>query len=783
MNDDTIQLLTQGAFLLVFVLTLIDLFRYRDRQRLEVAGLFATLGISIAIGLFTRATAIEMPLVAKVGTLGIVAQPYLLLRLVEHFRPLPRVQHALGLAGLLVSWLVILIAETPLPRWATLAVVVAFGYVEAYATLAFIRAAVTASGVTKRRLVAIALGSGLLAAVILLAGLSAALPVAAPFMTPISRLGALAAAIAYYLGFAPPRWLRGTWQMAELQRFLAGLVARPAEERLTAALQHLGPASARAIGGKAAVVAVQSDESRELTIQADAENRAVLEAAGITRVSRGLDSAVIMQAWDQQRAVAADDEGEWGSELRRLAEAFGGARAALMAPLATGGQPHGLVIVLFERRPLFPDDELALLTMLANQAAVALEVGELYSQAQREAAQRQVLLDLSQAIAAASDARAVAEQVVDHLARLLPAATCSVLLRVPDGGLEVAAVRGTLAHLHPGRRFPAGSGVAARALQSGAPVVVDDVRVNPDWPGLDPDVRSTLAAPLRHHDESLGVLTVQSGLPAAFGSEEVAMAQIVAAHVAVALARAQLVEQLLQQNVALEEAVQELEAFSYSVSHDLRAPLRAMDGFSRILAEEHGANLSSEAQRYLRLVRDNAQQMGHLVDDLLAFSRLSRQPLTREWVDPARVARQALAERRDELEGRRLKISIGELPACWADPALLKQVVANLLGNALKFTRGREAAEIQVGCSQDGDGSVYFVRDNGAGFDMRYADKLFGVFQRLHRAEEYEGTGVGLAIVQRIVHRHGGRVWAEGEVGRGATFSFTIGGDGAGGGR
>lgn len=261
------------------------------------------------------------------------------------------------------------------------------------------------------------------------------------------------------------------------------------------------------------------------------------------------------------------------------------------------------------------------------------------------------------------------------------------------------------------------------------------------------------------------------------------MAQIVAAHVAVALARAQLVEQLLQQNVALEEAVQELEAFSYSVSHDLRAPLRAMDGFSRILAEEHGANLSSEAQRYLRLVRDNAQQMGHLVDDLLAFSRLSRQPLTREWVDPARVARQALAERRDELEGRRLKISIGELPACWADPALLKQVVANLLGNALKFTRGREAAEIQVGCSQDGAGSVYFVRDNGAGFDMRYADKLFGVFQRLHRAEEYEGTGVGLAIVQRIVHRHGGRVWAEGEVGRGATFSFTIGGDGAGGGR
>ncbi len=243
----------------------------------------------------------------------------------------------------------------------------------------------------------------------------------------------------------------------------------------------------------------------------------------------------------------------------------------------------------------------------------------------------------------------------------------------------------------------------------------------------------------------------------------------------------------------LEQANEELESFSYSVSHDLRAPLRAIDGFSRILQEEYAPELGAEAQRYLGLVRDNAQQMGWLIDDLLAFSRLSRRSLDKQSVSPADLARQVLEELAHEYEGRRVEISIAELPKCQADPSLLKQVYVNLLSNALKYTRERETARIEVGTvgikdvrSQiadfggdqseisDPQSAIYFVRDNGVGFDMRYADKLFGVFQRFHRAEEYEGTGVGLAIVQRIVRRHGGRVWAEAEVDKGATFYFTI---------
>jgi light-regulated signal transduction histidine kinase (bacteriophytochrome) len=228
---------------------------------------------------------------------------------------------------------------------------------------------------------------------------------------------------------------------------------------------------------------------------------------------------------------------------------------------------------------------------------------------------------------------------------------------------------------------------------------------------------------------------------------------------------------LARSHAELEAVNRDLEAFAYSVSHDLRAPLRAIDGFSRILLADYAPTLSDEPQHYLQLVRQNAQQMGCLIDDLLTFSRLSRQPLNKQSITPTRLVREVWDDLRPEQEGRRVDIVISDLPACRADPTLLKQVFVNLLSNALKFTRQREVAQIEVGCRE---GHVYFVKDNGVGFDMQYAHKLFGVFQRLHRAEEYEGTGVGLAIVQRIIHRHDGRVWAEAEVDKGATFYFTL---------
>jgi len=233
--------------------------------------------------------------------------------------------------------------------------------------------------------------------------------------------------------------------------------------------------------------------------------------------------------------------------------------------------------------------------------------------------------------------------------------------------------------------------------------------------------------------------------------------------------------QVAQRTKALEGTNAELESFSYSVSHDLRAPLRAIHGFARILLEDHNAKLDPEAQRLLGVIDQNTRRMGQLIDDLLAFSRLGRKEIASARVDMTELARLVADElRRGEGDRNGLELRIDSLVPAHGDRALLRQVLGNLLQNALKFTRGRPDTRIEVGSRPDGKETVYFVKDNGAGFDARYVDKLFGVFQRLHSAEEFDGTGVGLAIVKRIVQRHGGRVWAEGKLNEGATFYFSL---------
>jgi hypothetical protein len=236
----------------------------------------------------------------------------------------------------------------------------------------------------------------------------------------------------------------------------------------------------------------------------------------------------------------------------------------------------------------------------------------------------------------------------------------------------------------------------------------------------------------------------------------------------------ELQQRVREHTAALEAANKELEAFSYSVSHDLRAPLRAIDGFSQILVKEHAPQLSDEAQNLLQAVSHNALRMGQLIDDLLAFSRLGHLPVSKERVNVAGLVQNVLDELHREHEGRDVEVRVDPLPDCMGDPSLLKQVWVNLLSNAFKFTRQRERALIEISCHEQQGEKVYVVRDNGAGFDMTYFDKLFGVFQRLHRSDEFEGTGAGLAIVQRIIHRHGGRIRAEAAVNQGAAFFFTL---------
>lgn len=232
--------------------------------------------------------------------------------------------------------------------------------------------------------------------------------------------------------------------------------------------------------------------------------------------------------------------------------------------------------------------------------------------------------------------------------------------------------------------------------------------------------------------------------------------------------------QLQEKNRALEIAYQELEAFSYSISHDLRAPVRAMRGFARMLAEELPRDISKDAQHCLERIENSAERMSQLIDGLLSLARLARQPLAKSWINPTLVAQEVMKELCAELKDRAVDIQIETMPFCEADATLLHQIYVNLLSNALKYTRTRNPAVIRVSALSVDGNCVYRIEDNGTGFDMRHASKLFRVFQRLHHAAEFEGIGVGLALVQQIVQRHGGRIWAEARPRRGATFSFTL---------
>jgi two-component system sensor kinase len=372
-----------------------------------------------------------------------------------------------------------------------------------------------------------------------------------------------------------------------------------------------------------------------------------------------------------------------------------------------------------------------------------------------------------------------------------------------EAGLVRAAAQYDLADNYPQditvsiADVPEGRGPTGVAVREGHWDVCQDIANEPrmaPWreQALARGFRSSVAFPLFVGGRVDGVLTLYSGQKDYFNQEEVAVLNSLAEDLSFAMEamnrearRRQAEEEIRRLNEELEARVKartaelefanrEMEAFSYSVSHDLKAPIRAIQGFSRMLVGEHAAKLDAEGLRLLQVVCDNTTLMHHLIDDLLALSRLGRLQIRKSVINLTAMVRQIFDQLRTQTPERDLRLTVGDLPPALGDQSLLNQVMMNLLGNAVKFTKSRETAVIEVGGRTEGKEDIYYVKDNGVGFDERYADKLFGVFQRLHDGEEFEGTGVGLSIVKRIVQRHGGRVWAEGKVGEGATFYFAL---------
>jgi len=300
-----------------------------------------------------------------------------------------------------------------------------------------------------------------------------------------------------------------------------------------------------------------------------------------------------------------------------------------------------------------------------------------------------------------------------------------------------------------------------------------------------PEEYSIAILPIKQENQTTAVMLVGNRMSEPLVKEllnvYLAVAGLIGATTARLVSEAELrrhrnhLEELVEERtVELQAANKELEAFSYSVSHDLRTPLRAIDGSSGILFEDYGEKLDSQGRRLLGVIRDNTQRMGRLIEDLLTFSRLGRKEITKKDISMEKMTRDVFDEVKISAPEGKVKLHMKKLPPGFGDETLIREVLANLFSNAIKFSRNEKMSVVQVGGKGENDENVYHVKDNGVGFDMKYSDKLFGVFQRLHSEEEFKGTGVGLAIVQRIIHRHGGRVWAEGKINKGATFYFTL---------
>jgi len=432
---------------------------------------------------------------------------------------------------------------------------------------------------------------------------------------------------------------------------------------------------------------------------------------------------------------------------------------------------------------------LVLLMLLLENGAL---YGRLVEAHDKHAKRLGILHEIDRAVASAESPEVVAAAAIRPLREILGVARAVVnLIDLAAGEAEWLAAAGR-------RRIHVGSGVRfsmqmmgdVDALKRGEPQIVD-TRALPPGPEVDALLASGvdlyMVMPMIAGGELIGALSF-GGEPGPFPAEQMSIAREVATQLAIAVAQARLYDRVrrhaeeLELRVAertaeLETANKELDAFSYSVSHDLRAPLRAVDGYARMLEEDYAGRLDPEGKRLLGVVRTSSQQMGRLIDDLLAFSRLGREHLRTKPLQLNELVGEIIDEVRRDNDGRKIEFIIGDLGTADADPALMKQALANLIGNAVKFTRGKDPAVVEIGTgggANASDAGTYYVKDNGAGFDMKYYDKLFGVFQRLHSHAEYPGTGVGLAIVQRIIHRHGGRIWADSTPGLGSAFYFTL---------
>lgn len=629
-NITSVISVIRWLYLLIVLITLGDFLRHRDRTRLDIALMF--MAIAAAVTMLTLSTDGGWLWLNVVGAISVVAQPYLLLRLARQFQPIPRRMEVGSFVAMLCMAVVVLLPLSPRPFWLVMLAFIYFSFLEIYATAAFYRGALKTRGVSRWRLILATGGSSLFGAIIIMAGITVLWPDVIAAITPLALLCFALAPISYYLGFAPPRWLRLAWQQAELRRFLNEIVGQSVTARAVSMNQILSESAIRAVSGVGAVIG-REDAAAPGQLQ-------LAHPSPLPVIQLSLDAGIAGKVWRSGQPATVRRLNALSPAEMRLADHFG-AGAMLVVPITIGDRAWGVLLVLLLHPPLFDQDDLELLALLAEQAALIFSYEALLAEQQE---------------------------------------------------------------------------------------LVEQLR--------------------QQHDE------------------------LQQAHRDIKQFNLELERRVQERTAQLAAANKDLEAFAYTVSHDLRAPLRALQSYSQFLAEDCGAELSGSGQEYVRGIAESARDMDALIVDLLEYSRIGRIQVELGPVNCAQLLERVAARMG---WGEEVTVHLpADAPTVWARQTRLEQIFINLLSNAGKFRRRGVPPIIDVEWADLGSAWAFTVRDNGIGIASQHLPKIFGIFQRLHAQDEYEGTGIGLAIVQKAVEEHNGQISVRSVVGQGSEFTFTL---------
>ncbi len=776
------------------VLACFDLLRYRDRLRLDVALLFGSLALIIIV--LTQESTVQPAWLEGLGAAAIVAQPYLLLRLLSYFNPVPAPIQRAALAGMLISWSLLLVIPptlTPVFRWIA---VVYFILVEGYASMSFIRGAQTAQGITRWRLNCAAVGTGLLGLAIWLASIAfvVELPNLTNLLEPISLVILLASAILYYVAFNPPYPLRQTWQHAELLHFLEEISAQPARKRARGMLDLLCATALRTTGGIASAVTLWSEAHRRLMLVPQDKFPTLIGPLDIYEGIAG-------QAWSRGEAVVADKADEYGAECARLAQSVN-ASVIVAIPISAPDHIYGLLLVFHQRRSLFINTDISLLTLLAQQTALSLEYEAvlieqdgLIKSLKQTASRNKALDGLSQSMAELTfDKRAILDTVVVRTAHSLGDGAIIHLATQAGPGLKPVAIHHPRLDIPPG--LPLGADTISpngwpgeQVVQSGQPLLIAEISPealhlwdapNEVAPLESIQVHSLLSMPLKIKRQVIGTLTVWRDSPGhPYNDDDRMFLQIVADRTAVALDNAELTEELEERVVArtfeLETANRDLRAFAHTVAHEVKNPLTQIVGFAQLIIMEQGEVLNETAQHCLNMIVQGAEKMSGIITSLLLLANIREHQVALEPLVMPGIIEEACQRLMPQIQATNAQVTLAsDWPPVQGYAAWIEEVWVNYLSNALKY--GGRPPRIELGWEAVDETAVKFwVQDSGPGIPPNHQHRLFAPFVRL-QTNGMEGHGLGLSIVRRIVEKCGGEVGveSEGQPDKGTMFWFTL---------